>query len=101
MLRCGLACLIAGTIATVSGIGYPYWAMVSAVVPLVARDVTVQLERAILRIVGTFGGVAIAALLLSLDLSPLGLVLCVIVLQTVGELLIGRNYATASSPSRP
>jgi hypothetical protein len=93
VVRCALACLIAGTIATASGIGHPYWAMVSAVVPLVAQDVSVQLERGLLRIIGTVGGVVFAALLLSLDLPSLGLVLCIIVLQTIGELLVGRNYA--------
>ncbi|WP_300678706.1 FUSC family protein [Nocardioides sp.] len=93
VVRCGLACLIAGTLATAVGIGHPYWAMVSAVVPLVVPDIGVQLERGILRIVGTVGGVLVAAFLLDLGLPTLGLVCCIIATQTIGELLVGRNYA--------
>ena len=35
--RSGVAVLLAGSAATAAGIGHPYWAMVSAVVPLGAR----------------------------------------------------------------
>jgi uncharacterized membrane protein YccC len=89
------AVLLAGAVATGSGIGHPYWAMVSAVVPLVAADPVRQVVRGLHRVVGTALGLGLAAVLLTLDLGPLALVLLAVALQVAAELLIGRNYAVA------
>lgn len=94
-LRAGVSVLIAGAIATAAGIGHPYWAMVSAVVPLAASTLRPQLTRGVNRIVGTGLGLLVAWALLSLPLSDLALVSVVIGLQVTAELLIGRNYAIA------
>jgi uncharacterized membrane protein YccC len=95
VLRNGLAVLLAGALATGSGIGHPYWAMVSAVVPLAARDFSAQVVRGLHRVVGTFLGLALAAVLFAVDLSGLALILVVAALQVAAELLVGRNYAVA------
>lgn len=93
--RCSLGCLIAGSIATASGIGHPYWAMVSAVVPLVARDFTSQVSKGVQRLAGTALGLVTTGFLFWIDLDGLALVVCIIVLQGLAEMLIGRNYALA------
>jgi hypothetical protein len=94
-LRDACAVALSGFIATASGIGHPYWAMVAAVAPLAARGVTGQLTRAIHRVVGTLLGCLTSLLLLSLDLSGLLLILAIAALQFTTELLVGRNYGLA------
>ncbi len=87
--------LLAGLVATGSGIGHPYWAMVSAAVPLAARDLGPQVVRGVHRVVGTLLGLAVTALLFALGLEGLALILVVVALQAAAELLVGRNYAVA------
>ncbi|KQP67125.1 hypothetical protein ASF47_01785 [Nocardioides sp. Leaf285] len=94
-LRAALGVALAGALATATGIGHPYWAMVSAVVPLAARDPRAQAVRGLHRLLGTGVGLLVAAALLGLDLEGLGLVLVVVALQVGAELLVGRNYALA------
>ncbi|PUA82780.1 FUSC family protein [Nocardioides currus] len=90
-----LAVGVAGVVATVVGIGHPWWATVAAAAPLsvVGRDH--QALRAGHRIAGTTLGLLTAAPLLLLELEPVPLVLVVVVLQVVTELLVARNYALA------
>jgi uncharacterized membrane protein YccC len=87
--------LLSGAIATSGGIGRPYWAMVSAVVPLVARDLAAQVTRGLHRVVGTGLGLLLAGVLLEVDMGGLALVLVVALLQAGAELFVGRNYALA------
>ncbi|KQZ75085.1 hypothetical protein ASD66_01535 [Nocardioides sp. Root151] len=87
--------VVAGGVATAIGIGHPYWAMVSAVVPLAARDLLPQTVRGVQRVVGTGLGLLTAGFLLWLDPGGLALILVVVVLQVGAELLVGRNYALA------
>lgn len=94
-LLTGAGCLVAGLLATAAGIGHPYWAMVSAVVPLASRDATAQLVRGLHRVVGTLAGLLVAAALFALDLDGLALIAVVVVLQAGAELWVGRNYAIA------
>ena len=93
--RSGVAVLAAGALATGAGIGHRYWAMVSAVVPLVARDFGHQLVRGLHRVLGTFVGLGVAWLVLAVDLRGLALIVLVAALQVLAELLVGRNYALA------
>jgi hypothetical protein len=95
VVRNGVAVALSGGLATAAGIGHPYWAMVSAVVPLAARDLSTQVVRGVHRVVGTALGLVVAGLLLALDLPGLALVLVVVLLQVAAELLVGRNYAVA------
>jgi hypothetical protein len=94
-LQSGAGVLLAGSLATAASIGRPYWAMVSAVVPLVARDLAAQLTRGLHRVVGTGLGLLVAWALLALDVQGLVLVLVVALLQAGAELFVGRNYALA------
>jgi uncharacterized membrane protein YccC len=94
-LQSGAGVLVSGVVATSTGIGRPYWAMVSAVVPLVARDLTGQLTRGLHRVIGTGLGLLVAAALFELGLGGLSLVLVVALLQAAAELFVGRNYALA------
>jgi uncharacterized membrane protein YccC len=87
--------LAAGTLSTAAGIGHPYWAMVSAVVPLAATRPRAQLVRGLHRIVGTLVGLGVAAAFFALDPGGLVLILTVVALQCAAELLVGRNYALA------
>lgn len=93
--RGALSVALAGTLATAFQIGHPYWAMVSAVVPLAAKAWEAQVVRGIHRIVGTGLGLVLAGVLLAADLPTAALVVAIVVLQGAAELLIGRNYALA------
>lgn len=95
VVRAIVGVLVSGAIATSIGIGHPYWAMVSAVVPLAARELRPQLVRGVHRVVGTMLGLLLAGLLLGLDPDGLVLILVVVALQVAAELLVGRNYAVA------
>jgi hypothetical protein len=95
VVRYVVAVLVAGSLATASGIGHPYWAMVSAVVPMAAPDLAGQLVRGAHRLLGTLVGLLLATLVLSLPLRGLLLVGVVVLLQVGAELLVGRNYGLA------
>lgn len=94
-VRCTASCLLAGSVATGIGIGHPYWAMVSAVVPLTHRDVRGQLIRGAHRVVGTVAGLVLTAILLAFDPVGFALILVIVALQAGAELWVGRNYALA------
>lgn len=89
---CLVAAVVAGALSVAVGLDHPYWAMVSAVVPVVGRHTSVQLVRATHRLVGTLLGVVLAAGLLSLDLPPAGLIVAFGLLQFGAELAVLRHY---------
>lgn len=91
----GLGVLLAGGVANGLAIGRPYWAMVSAVVPLAAHALSGQLVRGAHRLVGTALGLVVAWALLALDLRGAAAILAVGMLQALAELIVGRNYALA------
>lgn len=90
-----LGVAVAGSIAVLLGIGHPYWAMVAAVAPLGAPQVTQQVARAVHRIVGTTAGLLTSWVILGLHLARPWAVLAIAGLQFVTEMLIGTNYALA------
>ncbi|OOB91652.1 FUSC family protein [Rathayibacter sp. VKM Ac-2630] len=92
MLRFGAVVLVSGAIPTATGLGHPYWAMVAAVAAVSGADTAARLVRAGHRMLGTVVGVAIAAALLALPLSPLATIAVVVLLQVLAELFVGRNY---------
>jgi hypothetical protein len=95
LMRSTVAPGVAGLISTLSGIGHPYWAMVAAVVPMAAPSTADRLLRAGHRLIGTFAGLAVAAVLLSFDLTGIAAILMVAALQVLSELFVGRNYSAA------
>jgi len=86
---------VAGGLATLLGVGHPYWAMVAAVAPMTGEPVRHRVVRGVNRALGTLVGLAPAALLLWLPLPVWALVVVVAGLQAVVELLIGRHYGLA------
>jgi uncharacterized membrane protein YccC len=90
-----LGVLAAWSLALALRIGHPFWAAVTvaALMPaLAAKDVW---RRAIHLMLGTLGGVAIAALLFSLEPGPLALIAIIVICQAVAEIAVSRNYGVA------
>ena len=90
-----LGILAAWVLALALGMGHPFWAAVTvaALMPaLAAKDVW---HRAIHLMLGTLGGVTIAALLFSFEPGPLALIGIIVVCQAVAEVAVSRNYGVA------
>ncbi|MFC6591158.1 FUSC family protein [Deinococcus lacus] len=92
-LRHGLALVLAGTVSVWVGLGHNDWAMAAAAAVLGVLGQQVRIQRAWQRILGTLGGVVLAAGLLLLDLPAAASVALVIALQFAAQLYIVRNYA--------
>ena len=90
-----VAAAVAGSIATLMGIGHNYWAMVAATVPLVGVTVRHRMYRGLHRMLGTFAGLLLTALILLPGLAPWEMVLVIAVLQFGAEMLVARQYALA------
>ncbi|MEU1901551.1 FUSC family protein [Nocardiopsis dassonvillei] len=95
VVRIVLACLLAGALAWALGMGHGYWAAVSAGSVLQAVNVTTTWHRTLQRGAGTVVGVALAAVLFSLDYSPLGVIALVVACQMAAELVVTTNYSYA------
>ena len=87
--------LLAGLVAVAAHQGHPYWAAVTATVPLVGPSLASRVGRATLRTLGTLAGVLLAAVLIDHAGSPWVLVVDVAVLQVLTELFVARNYGIA------
>ncbi|MBF4992644.1 FUSC family protein [Arthrobacter gandavensis] len=90
-----VAAAAAGSVATLLGIGHNYWAMVAATVPLAGATFRHRIQRGVSRMLGTFGGLGITAVILFARPQPWQLVLVIALLQFGAELFIARNYALA------
>lgn len=95
LIRVAVVVVAAGSLATLSGIGHPYWAMIAAVAPISVPRLRAQAARGVQRAVGTLLGVVVAGALLLLELPALAIVLTAIGLQIATELTVTRNYALA------
>ncbi len=92
---CFVGAGIAGGIALSLGWQHPYWAMVSAVVPVVGTSTSGQLIRGSHRVLGTLIGLVVAVLLFGWQPQGLLLVLILVALQAGTELVVMRNYSSA------
>jgi hypothetical protein len=100
-----LAVGAAGSLGVLTGTGHPHWAMAAAAVPLAGADLPSSVRRGIHRIVGTFVGLAVTAVvLLPVPWSLAGLfpgrqavvlALLVILFQFTTELFMTRHYGLA------
>lgn len=105
-----LAVGTAGTVGVLSGTGHPHWAMAAAAVPLAGADLPSSVRRGVHRIVGTFLGLVVTAVVIlpapwtlaGLYLSHQGpvhqavvLALLVILFQFTTELFMTRHYGLA------
>lgn len=87
--------MVAGTIATVSGVDHPYWAMVASVTPLTVFTLHGQVARGIQRVAGTAVGLVLAAGLLLLSMPIWMIIVVLALLQAIVELLVVRHYGIA------
>lgn len=100
-----LAVGAAGTVGVLSGSGHPHWAMAAAAVPLAGADLPSSVRRGIHRIVGTFVGLAVTAVVIMPGPWSLAglfpgrqavlLALLVILFQFTTELFMARHYGLA------
>jgi uncharacterized membrane protein YccC len=100
-----LAVGAAGTVGVLSGSGHPHWAMAAAAVPLAGADLPSSVRRGIHRIVGTFVGLAVTAVVLIPGPWTLAglfpgqqavlLAVLVILFQFTTELFMARHYGLA------
>lgn len=90
-----LAIGVAGAVALFSGLGHTYWAMLAASIPLAGPNTSARVRRGLQRILGTFAGLAVAAVLLWPHLPPWLLILVVVLLQFGAEMFVIRHYGLA------
>ena len=100
-----LAVGAAGSLGVLSGSGHPHWAMAAAAVPLAGADLPSSVRRGVHRIVGTFVGLAVTAVVILPEpwtltgLFPgqqaILLALLVILFQFTTELFMARHYGFA------
>lgn len=95
----------AGASGVLSGSGHPHWAMAAAAVPLAGADLPSSVHRGIHRIIGTFLGLGVVAIILLPgpvallprfpSAEPAVLVVLVIFFQFITELFMTRHYGLA------
>lgn len=90
-----VAVAAAGSIGVLAGIGNPHWAMAAAAVPLAVEGTTRRVYRGVHRILGTFAGLGVTAVVLFADPGPTVLALLVIAFQFPTELYMARHYGLA------
>lgn len=86
---------LAGSVGVMSGLGHNYWAMVAAAAPISAVGASGGLIRAVHRIIGTYAGVLLTAVLLTIQWPPLGLAFLLAALQFAGEVFVISHYSIA------
>jgi uncharacterized membrane protein YccC len=91
--RTALAAAVAGLVAAAVGLGYSYWASVSAVAILAAMNLSGATHRAVQRGIGTAVGVLIGVAALVPSPGPAAAIVMVIVCSGLAELTVARNYA--------
>jgi hypothetical protein len=95
ILVAAIGVMSAWFLALALNIGHPFWApiTVAALIPaLVSAD---AVRRATNLVLGTSGGVCLAALLFSAAPGPLALVTMIVVCQAIAEAIVVRSYAIA------
>lgn len=98
---CALAGAAAGLIALAVGLSHPYWAVVSAVVPVFGLSTHTQLVRAGHRLTGTVIGLGTSAVLFLVPWSEIGLLVVLGLLMVGTELTVARNYSIALAFATP
>ncbi|MCV7345049.1 FUSC family protein [Mycolicibacterium rhodesiae] len=97
MQRVAVGALLSGAAAMALGVDHAYWAMAAAVLVLhQGTDRSRTLRRGGERLLGTWVGLGLAGLILSLHPHDLWLVLLLALLNFVIEVLVVRNYALAT-----
>lgn len=74
----------------------PYWVPTSCMAVMQGISAKHIWTRAMQRILGTFIGLGITWLILEMDVTVLGICISILILQTIVEFLVVRNYAVAA-----
>lgn len=90
-----LTTAVAGLMGNTLGISHAYWAMVAAAAVLAGPNTAARVERGLHRMVGTAGGVLVAAFFVSMSPDPWHVAVLVVACQFAGEMFVLRNYAIA------
>lgn len=101
VIAAGVAGVLATLLGPVLGIGHSYWAMVAAVVPLVGHSTRYRVNRGLQRIIGTFLGLGVLAVVLWLDPPLWAVVVLIALLQFLAEMYIARQYVLAQMVVTP
>jgi hypothetical protein len=97
MVRVAIAAPLAGTATGTLGFGRAYWAMAAAVLVLhQGFDWLRTLQRGVERLIGTWVGLGLAAVILVVHPQGLWLAAVLALLNFTIELLVVRNYALAA-----
>lgn len=100
--RLAVACLLAGSLATLLANAHVYWAVsFAALIVTGGGSRRSQATKALHRVIGTAVGLGVYAVLLRLDLDGWWLVAVVIMLQFAVEMVVARHYALAVSAITP
>lgn len=86
---------LAALIGTAAGLGHAYWATVAVVAVIPPPHAAHSISRALHRMIGTFVGVGVTALILWPDPPVAALIAVVAVCQFLAEILVGRHYGAA------
>ncbi|GLK85765.1 FUSC family protein [Ancylobacter defluvii] len=90
-----LAATAAWLLALALDIGHPFWAPIAVAALMPALTPADAMRRTIHLMMGTLGGVGIAAVLFMQEPGPLALILIIALCQAVAELFLARNYGVA------
>lgn len=97
IIRVGVAALVAGTLGWMAHFERAYWAIAASVLMLHSGfDWPRTIQRSVERAVGTWVGLLLAAVILTLYPQGVWLMLTVMALQFTIEMLVLRNYAIAA-----
>src|SRR5699024_6437273 len=89
------AALVAGALGLTSGLPFPYWPQIAAVVPGAATRRPARVERGLRRVVGSTLGVVSTGFLLSFAAEAWQLLVWVVMLPCPAEMYVLRNYGWA------
>ncbi|NMO90702.1 FUSC family protein [Actinomycetospora sp. TBRC 11914] len=93
LLRVALGALVAGALGASVGLDHAYWAVAATVLVLCqGLSWAGTLERAVQRLLGTWLGLLLAAVVLAAEPAGVGLAVTVAVLQGAVQLAMPRNY---------
>ncbi|MEJ0014466.1 MAG: FUSC family protein [Actinomycetota bacterium] len=82
-------------VSTVEHLSHPYWAAMTAVVPLSATSTTDRISRGLHRLVGTFIGLFVADLIISTHPHGWVMLIWIEILLIGAELFVLKHYGTA------
>lgn len=101
VVAAGIAGSLATALGPTLGVEHNYWAMVAAVVPLLGHSTRYRVNRGLQRIIGTFVGLLVMAVVLWIHPPLWAIVLIIAALQFTAEMFIARQYVLAQIAVTP